>query len=54
LVEIEGETVRLTGTREEQYTAWRELLGQIYAAETGLPQDPNTVSELTVEGSTGQ
>lgn len=54
VVEIEGETVRLTGTREEQYTAWRELLGQIYAAETGLPQDPNTVSELTVEGSTGQ
>lgn len=54
VLEIEGETVRLTGTREEQYSAWRELLGQIYAAETGLPQDPNTASELPVADSTGQ
>ena len=53
VVEIEGETVRLSGTREEQYTAWRELLGRIYATETGLPQDPNTASELPVEESTG-
>ena len=53
VVEIEGESVRLTGTREEQYTAWRELLSDIYAAETGLPQDPNTASELAVGESTG-
>jgi hypothetical protein len=53
IVEIEGETVRLSGTREEQYTAWRELLGRIYATETGLPQDPNTASELPVEETTG-
>lgn len=53
VVEVEGESVRLTGTREEQYTAWRELLGQIYAAETDLPQDPNTASERAVEESTG-
>jgi len=52
VVEIEGETVRLTGTREEQYTAWRLLLGRLYAAETGLPQNPNTASDLAVEGST--
>jgi hypothetical protein len=53
VVEVEGETVRLTGTREEQYTAWQELLGRIYASETDLPQDPNTAAELAVEGSTG-
>ena len=54
VVEIEGETVRLTGSREEQYASWRELLRQIYAAETGLPLDPNTESEMAVEGSAGQ
>ena len=54
VVEIEGETVRLTGNREEQYASWRELLRQIYAAETGLPLDPNTESDIAVEGSAGQ
>lgn len=54
IVEIEGETVRLTGNREEQYAAWRELLRQIYAAETGLPLDANTEPEIAVEGSPGQ
>jgi hypothetical protein len=54
VVEIEGETVRLTGNREEQYASWRELLRQIYAAETGLPVDPNTEPARAVEGSVGQ
>jgi hypothetical protein len=54
VVEIEGETVRLTGSREEQYASWRELLRQIYAAETGLPLDPNTEPARAVEGSVGQ
>ena len=36
VIEVEGETVRLTGTAEQQYTHWRELLRQIYARETGL------------------
>lgn len=42
VVEIEGHTVRLTGSVEEQYQAWRELLQQIYTTETGLPADPNS------------
>jgi hypothetical protein len=42
VVEVEGETVRLTGSREEQYATWRQLLRRIYAAETGLPVDPNS------------
>lgn len=37
VVEVAGETVRLTGSAEEQYAQWRSLLRQIYAAETGLP-----------------
>lgn len=37
VVEVVGETVRLTGSAEEQYRQWREMLRTIYAAETGLP-----------------
>lgn len=36
VVEVVGETVRLTGSAEEQYQQWREMLRQIYASETGL------------------
>ena len=39
VVEVVGETVRLTGSAEEQYQKWREMLRDIYAAETGLPLD---------------
>ena len=37
VVEVEGEMVRLSGSAEEQYTKWRGMLREIYAAETGLP-----------------
>jgi hypothetical protein len=41
VMEFEGERYELTGTAEEQYARWRELLRQIYYAETGFgPQDP--------------
>ncbi len=36
LVEVEGQTRRLTGTAEEKYREWRRLLREIYTAETGL------------------
>jgi hypothetical protein len=52
VIEVHGETVRLTGSREEQYATWRQLLKKIYAAETGQPQDPNLSADLAVEGST--
>jgi len=48
VVEVEGETYRLTGSAEEQYAKWREILKQIYARETGLitdeaiPDQPNS------------
>ena len=41
VVEVEGETLRLSGTMEGQFAEWREMLRQIYAEETGLPVDPN-------------
>ena len=39
VVEVVGETVKLTGSAEEQYQKWREMLREIYASETGLPLD---------------
>lgn len=44
VVQVEGHTVRLTGSIEEQYRAWREILLQIYSTETGFPTDPNSPS----------
>jgi hypothetical protein len=41
VVEVVGETVRLTGSAEEQYQKWRLMLRDIYASETGLPLDSN-------------
>jgi hypothetical protein len=36
LIEVDGQTRRLTGTAEEKYDEWRRILEEIYAAETGL------------------
>jgi hypothetical protein len=36
LIEFEGQKYELTGPAEEQFKRWRELLRQIYRAETGF------------------
>jgi hypothetical protein len=41
VIEIEGRTLRLTGSAEAQYAAWRELLHEIFVTETGLPVEPD-------------
>jgi len=35
VVDVEGRTLRLTGSAEEQYREWRSLLRQLYLEETG-------------------
>lgn len=35
VINLEDRTITLTGTVEEQYAQWREILADIYAAETG-------------------
>jgi hypothetical protein len=35
VVEVEGRTLKLTGTAEDQYREWREMLKQMYFEETG-------------------
>jgi hypothetical protein len=36
VVEVEGRTLQLKGTAEEQYSEWRRLLKELYENETGL------------------
>jgi hypothetical protein len=47
VVEVEGQTRRLTGTAEEKYREWQEILREIYSAETGGVMD----AELVQPGS---
>ena len=37
IVDVEGKTITLTGSAEDQYKEWRRLLREIYATETGFP-----------------
>lgn len=37
LIELENRTIRLTGTVEEQYEQWRDILVEMYETETGIP-----------------
>jgi len=39
-MEFEGQQYELTGTAEEQFKRWKELLRQIYFAETGFTPSP--------------
>ena len=38
VVNVEGQERRLTGTAEAQYESWRQLLKEIYDADTGFSQ----------------
>jgi hypothetical protein len=37
VVDVEGRTLQLKGSAEEQYAEWRQLLKALYENETGLP-----------------
>jgi len=46
IVEVEGRTLQLQGTAEEQFREWRQLLKELYENETGLPvQAPAAAGE---------
>ncbi len=38
VVQVQGETLRLTGTAEAQYESWRKLLKEIHETETGFTE----------------
>lgn len=46
VLDIQGRTVEITGTIEEQYRKWRALLREIYLNETGLAQDKSAPDRI--------
>ena len=54
VVDVEGRTLRLTGTAEEQYAEWRRLLQDLYREETGLvPAAPAAEATSTPAQTSG-
>ena len=54
VVDVEGRTLRLTGTAEEQYAEWRRLLHELYREETGLvPVAPTAAPTTTAAQASG-
>lgn len=51
VVEVEGRTLKLTGSAEDQYREWRELLKQMYLEETGGVANTSIAAE-SASGST--
>ena len=50
VIQVEGESRRLTGTAEAQYESWRKLLHEIYEVETGFSEEVDlTVSTRSSE-----
>jgi hypothetical protein len=53
VVEVEGRTLQLKGTADEQYHEWRRLLKELYENETGVPvQAPAAASEAAAVAPT--
>ena len=52
VVDVEGRTLRLTGTAEEQYKEWRELLHQLYLEESGGTATPLATAAGTSPATT--
>src|SRR5690606_28944921 len=52
VVEVEGRTLQLRGTAEEQFREWRQLLKELYENETGLSiQTPNEATSAPISAS---
>ncbi|MDY0064810.1 MAG: hypothetical protein RBS02_00405 [Steroidobacteraceae bacterium] len=55
VVEVEGRTLQLKGTAEEQFQEWRRLLKELYENETGLPaQAPAASADAAASSSGGE
>lgn len=51
VVDVEGRTLRLTGTADEQYREWQRLLHQLYLEETGGATSASAPAATTPAGS---
>ena len=50
VVDIEGRTLQLKGSAEDQYAEWRQLLKELYENETGLPASAAATPATPVAG----
>lgn len=53
VVQVQGETLRLTGTAEAQYETWRKLLREIYQTETGFDEAVDIATPIRTPQPTG-
>ncbi len=53
VINVEGQTRRLTGTAAAQYESWRRLLREIYEAETGFREDIEVGAPVRAPEPTG-
>jgi hypothetical protein len=53
VVQVQGETMRLTGTAEAQYESWRKLLREIHETETGFTENVEVGSPARSPQPTG-
>ena len=51
VVDVEGRTLQLKGSAEQQYAEWRQLLRELYENETGLPATAAAVPVSIVSSS---
>ncbi len=51
VVDVEGRTLRLTGSAEEQYAEWRRLLHELYQEETGTLPDASLPADAAAKGA---
>lgn len=54
VVEVEGRTLQLKGTAEEQYTEWRRLLRELYENETGVQAPATPAPEATTSNASAK
>ena len=52
VVEVRGQTLRLSGSAATQYQEWQRLMREIWITETGLPVDPNEQVPTTIQVGT--
>jgi hypothetical protein len=51
VVDVEGRTLKLTGSAEAQYAEWRRLLHDLYQEETGIAADPSAADGRAAAGA---
>ena len=51
--DVEGRTLQLKGSAEEQYVEWRRLMRDLYENETGLPAS-GAQAPPAAQGASGQ